>query len=492
MSILIMVAASLKAQSPQSINYQTVVRDASGVLVANQNISLQLSLLQGSATGTAVYTETHKTMTNDFGLATLQIGRGLVSTGTFSAINWANGPYYMQISLDITGGTNYVVMGTAELVSVPYALYAETAGNANDADADPSNEIQLLSISGDTIFLSGGGYVVLPQDTVSGGTNLVAGNNISISNDTISATTSFVEVDGDTTNELQWLAVDTDSLYINMGNAVPLSAFPGPASSDTMAIIANANRTTWIGVGLPNPNYNDIVFTSNGNQYFAMRDHIFSIENTGNSVFIGSGAGFKDDLVNNFNVCVGRFAGHDNISGTANVSIGSSALRYGDSYNRSVAVGSSAMRANSGNDNTAVGYEALLYHQTGNHNVALGSSSMYKNDGGAENIAIGPLALYSDSVGSGNVAIGFKAGYYAQGSNKLYIENSNADSTAALIYGEFDNNLLRVNGTVHINDVMRLEPRNAAPLNPTAGEMYFDATTNKLRVYDGTTWQDCW
>ena len=128
-ALLFGAVLSLQAQAPQAIQYQTIIRNAAGEVVMDQNVSLQLTIRQGSATGTPTYQETHSVTTNSFGLVNLQIGRG--DTGAtlndFSGIDWSMGPYYLEVGLDLTGGSSYTVMGTTQLLSVPYALYAETA-----------------------------------------------------------------------------------------------------------------------------------------------------------------------------------------------------------------------------------------------------------------------------------------------------------------------------------------------------------------------------
>ena len=164
------------AQSPDAFNYQAVVRDASGNSLVNQAVGLRLAILQGGATGSIVYQESFALTTNGFGLANVAVGTGTVLNGTFSNINWSNGPYFIQVAVDPTGGTAYSVLGASELLSVPYALYAKNvptnlsdlnndAGfvtSANDADADPANEIQTLGLSGSTLSISNGNSVTLP------------------------------------------------------------------------------------------------------------------------------------------------------------------------------------------------------------------------------------------------------------------------------------------------------------------------------------------
>ncbi len=118
------------AQAPQKMSYQAVVRNASNNLVTSSSVGVRVSILQGSSSGTAVYVETHTATTNANGLATFQIGSGTVVSGTFSSIDWSTGTYFIKTETDATGGTNYDIVGTSELLSVPYALYAENAGVA--------------------------------------------------------------------------------------------------------------------------------------------------------------------------------------------------------------------------------------------------------------------------------------------------------------------------------------------------------------------------
>lgn len=121
---VLLLSAPMLAQVPQRMTYQAVVRDGSDALVTNSNVSLRLSVLQGSATGTVVYMETHAAMTNANGLASVQVGGGTVQSGTVASIDWANGPYYLKSETDPNGGSSYSISGTSELLSVPYALYA--------------------------------------------------------------------------------------------------------------------------------------------------------------------------------------------------------------------------------------------------------------------------------------------------------------------------------------------------------------------------------
>jgi hypothetical protein len=158
----------LVAQSPQRLSYQSVIRNSAGKLVQNSNIGLRISILQGSATATAIYAETHSAATNDNGLVTVEIGNGNPVIGTFGTINWAVGPYYLKIETDITGGTNYTITGVSQLLSVPYALWALKAGDAfsgdyNDLTNKPVTDGSETKVqAGTNVTVTGTGTIAAP------------------------------------------------------------------------------------------------------------------------------------------------------------------------------------------------------------------------------------------------------------------------------------------------------------------------------------------
>ena len=125
---IVFTISSAYAQAPHLMSFQSVVRNSSGTLVTNHAVGVKVSILQGSVSGTAVYTETQTATSNANGLVTLQIGGGTVVSGTFSTIDWSAGPYFIKSEIDPTGGTSYLVAGTTQLLSVAYALYAEKSG----------------------------------------------------------------------------------------------------------------------------------------------------------------------------------------------------------------------------------------------------------------------------------------------------------------------------------------------------------------------------
>ena len=143
------------AQAPQKMSYQAVIRNASSVLVTSAPVGMRISILQGSASGSSVYTETQSVITNANGLVSLEIGTGSVVFGNFATINWGNGPYFIKTETDPTGGTTYTITGTSQLTSVPYALFS--AGSANGET--PGTAV------GDMKYWNGTAWVLIPVGT---------------------------------------------------------------------------------------------------------------------------------------------------------------------------------------------------------------------------------------------------------------------------------------------------------------------------------------
>lgn len=161
-TLMVMCLATLSAQAPEKFNYQAVVRNASNQLMANANVGVRVSLLQGSANGSAVYVETQAATTNANGLMTLSIGGGNAQQGTFANIDWANGPWFLKVETDPNGGSSYSVTSTQQLMSVPYALYAKEAGNSfsgdyNDLLNAPTIPANLSQLNNDAGFVTATG-----------------------------------------------------------------------------------------------------------------------------------------------------------------------------------------------------------------------------------------------------------------------------------------------------------------------------------------------
>ncbi len=138
-TLLLLANTYLLAQAPQRMSYQAVIRDSGGELVTNGNIGMQVSILQGSLEGTAVFVERHFATTNDNGLVSIEIGDGTPVMGSVEEIYWAEGPYFIYTEIDFQGGANYNLAHTSEMLSVPYALHSQTAETLSEEiiETDP-------------------------------------------------------------------------------------------------------------------------------------------------------------------------------------------------------------------------------------------------------------------------------------------------------------------------------------------------------------------
>jgi hypothetical protein len=127
--LISIVALVANAQAPQGFNYQATVRNNAGALMTNASVQLKFSILQDTATGTVVYSESQTKTTDGLGQVSTVVGQGTALTGTFAAINWGTGTHFLAIELNT--GNGFVAMGTTQLLSVPYALYANSAGSTS-------------------------------------------------------------------------------------------------------------------------------------------------------------------------------------------------------------------------------------------------------------------------------------------------------------------------------------------------------------------------
>ena len=364
------------AQTPQKMSYQAVVRDASNALVVNQSVGMQISILQGSATGTPVYVETQTPTTNANGLVSMEIGSGAVVNGNFSNINWANGPYFIKTETDPAGGTNYTITGTSQLLSVPYALYAAKSDNSNNAwsiygnaGTDPSTHF---------IGTTDDKNLVFKRNNVSAG--ILGFYNTALGVETLANNTSG---------------------YFNTATGY------GALYSNTMG-----NKNTASG---DNALYNNI--TGDANTALGVK------------ALFNNTTGYS-------NVALGVRALYNCIECKNVVAVGDSALYHNNNtvgisnfgrYN--TAVGSKALFSNtSGYNNIATGYRALYSNTQGAENIALGKETLFNNITGYSNVALGNLALYNNTTGRYNVAIG----------NSALYDNVTGEKNTALGVGAFN------------------------------------------------------
>ena len=275
LSLLIICVSSLFAQAPEKFTYQAVVRNATNQLVINAQVGVRVNILQGSASGDAVYSESHVTSSNANGLITVNIGGGSVLHGSFTGIDWSDGPYFLKTDIDPNGGNEYSITSVQQLLSVPYALYANEAANGfsgdyndlanlpqipqipedirafnNDAGYVTANDIpahQVLSISNDTIYLSNGGYAVLPPgfdgdyNSLTNRPNLFSGSYNDLTDTpaipTVPTNVSAFNNDAGYLieySEQQVLSISNDTLFLTGGSFVKLpTGFDGDYNSLT-------------------------------------------------------------------------------------------------------------------------------------------------------------------------------------------------------------------------------------------------------------------
>ncbi len=149
--LLILFPLFAFSQAPQKINFQSILRNTNGEVVANKNVKLKISIQSGSMMDTTVYSETHLKTTDASGLMSLKIGTGTVIMGRFDSIKWEKAPHFIKLEADFNGGNNFELLGTQELMSVPYAFHSNTAdslvGGVNLKDIKDSLEILNMRVS---------------------------------------------------------------------------------------------------------------------------------------------------------------------------------------------------------------------------------------------------------------------------------------------------------------------------------------------------------
>ncbi|HRX68844.1 MAG TPA: fibrobacter succinogenes major paralogous domain-containing protein, partial [Tenuifilaceae bacterium] len=207
-----------------------------------------------------------------------------------------------------------------------------------------------------------------------------------------------------------------------------------------------------------------------------------------NNIFLGSAAGYSN-TTGLRNIFLGTDAGFSNTEGNLNTFIGVVAGAHNTLGIRNIFIGQGSGWANSeGNYNVYIGDRSGLSNNIGEANVFIGRSAGEKKSSGSSNVFLGEMAGYNNKNGDGNVFIGRKAGYSEIGSNKLFISNSETESP--LIYGEFDNAKVEVNGSIKVNEILNLKPQQVAPGNPEVGDIFYDESSNSIKFFNGSEWME--
>jgi len=449
--VMIILAITVLAQTPQAFKYQALVRNNSGEILQNQSVGVRISIHDVTAGGTIVYQETFTESTNQYGLVNLEIGFGAPTIGTFTGIDWGSNSKFLEVEIDPSGGTTYVSIGTSELLSAPYALYAEDDGdwestgndifstNSGSVGIGLNNPLYKLHVNGKILVGSENKGIKMYTtglfvDLESLGTDLAI-NYLNGTNTLLNVVSGSVGI-GTTVPDVTFhvgrgsdIELDegghlilgySDGLNIGMDNNEIMARVNGSASNlhlnhEGGNVMISAAGDGKLGIG-----------TSSPGATLDVRGRIWQT-GTGESVIIGEGAGVNDDLSTKKNIFIGYNAGNANTTGWRNTVNGSYALYSNTTGYRNTASGSftlfsnttgfentacggSSLRDNTeGNFNTANGNYSLRYNTTGSNNTASGYSSFFTNTTGFENTATGSYSLYSNITGAYNVATGFES-----------------------------------------------------------------------------------
>jgi N-acetylneuraminic acid mutarotase len=252
--VFLLVFTTCFSQSPPAFQYQAILRTDDGNPVINTAVSLKISILSDTIQNAIFYAESQNTVTDNFGRISLQVGKGTVLTGDFSDILWESGQIFIKVEFDPVGGSNFQLLGKSQLLSVPYALYANQSGNvlvagpginitgntiSNIGDLSAGNELQILSKIGNNISLNPGGGGVTDSDnqtlvsTVNGTSRQVqisGGNSISL---------DVADNDNNPSNELQVISISHDTLFLSNGGFAKL-----PASTNAVVPVGGCIQST--------------------------------------------------------------------------------------------------------------------------------------------------------------------------------------------------------------------------------------------------------
>ena len=428
--ILLFIGVAASAQSPDKMSYQAVIRDANGAILKNQNVTIQFTVIQPSTPGTPVYQEFHRPTTNTSGLVSIYIGTGTVSSGNFSTVDWSSGPYFLQTEIDPTGGFNYVISSTMELVSVPYALHANVAdsliGGVNETDPVFNGSISKGIGATDTAYWNGklDGYTETdPVYDASIAKGITARDTV-YWNSKLDSSSIKNFVDLTTAQTVAGAKTFSSDLIVN---GMTVGKGGGAIASNT-AIGDSALYSNTTGIRNTSNGFAALYSNTTGNYNTAIGTQSLLYNTTGDYNTANGFRALAFNTTGGNNTANGYYALASNTTGIRNTANGQGALFWNTTGYENTATGVSALFYNTtGYENTATGVSALFYNTTGDYNTANGFNALYFNTTGGYNTANGFAALYSNTTGIRNTANGTEALY----SNTSGIRNT-ANGFAAL------------------------------------------------------------
>jgi len=475
------MALAAGAQVPQKFNYQAVVRDAQHAVIASQEVGFRLSILEGSPEGAPRYIETHEVMTSPVGLADLEVGGGAVVQGDFSAIPWGGQACFLKVEVDPSGGTDYALVGTSQLVSVPYSLYTANVSSptrkfvVQEESGHPADSalFEVRNRDGQTVF------AVYPE-----------GTRVYVLDDDSKATRRGFAVGGYSrgatkgiTQEYMFVSPDSVRIYVEnedskatrggfaVGGYSRTKATAGEffrltpdsarftlvsptddISSNALTVVTRTKSGQELGTkgtnlfNLTQNNYaighragESLAEGGDGNVFLGFESGVHTTTGFGN-IFIGRESGIMN-TTGSFNTGIGYKAGKSNLEGINNIHIGFAAGEEAVNGSHNVYIGADAghesqgvanvflgtsagWNARSGSGNVIIGTNAGINADTINHNVFIGLGSGANQSGGSSNVFVG-AGTGEENKGFDNIFLGAEAGYGNQtGSNNIFIGTS--------------------------------------------------------------------
>lgn len=281
--LIFLSVLQISAQTPQKMSYQAVIRDANSQLMKNRNIGMQVSVLQGSENGAVVFAERFFPSTNENGLVTVEIGGGLSVIGSFEAIDWKAGPFFIKTETDINGGANYTLSATSQLLSIPYALLAKNVENVPSLKLDDLTDVNASSIQAGQILKWNGSEWVAANDATGGGSgpSYTPGQGISIDANNVISNTG----DLSTTNEIQQLELAGNQLKLTGANTVTLPTGTTYTAGPGISLANNTITNT-------GDNDND---ADNELQQISLSGTVLTLSQNGGSVILPTSGGGGGD-----------------------------------------------------------------------------------------------------------------------------------------------------------------------------------------------------